>query len=107
MKRAVWLPGFIFALVVAGLAPLTSTSVSSIEPSQDHASRRWRGAPGAPHPPARAQFRKYRDRRHRPPALDSKDPSGHTILDGVLLSPVTPGHTQLHLRWRHRTCVFP
>jgi hypothetical protein len=39
--------------------------------------------------------------------LESKDPSGHTILDGLLRSPVTPGHAQLHLFWRHRSLSVP
>jgi uncharacterized protein YfaT (DUF1175 family) len=39
--------------------------------------------------------------------LDSMDTSGRTILNGFLLSPVTPGHTQLHLRWRHRNLRIP
>ena len=39
--------------------------------------------------------------------LESKDPSGHTILDGLLQSTVTPGHSQLHLLWRHRSLSVP
>jgi uncharacterized protein YfaT (DUF1175 family) len=39
--------------------------------------------------------------------LESRDPSGHTILDGLLQSPVTPRHSQLHLFWRHRSLRIP
>ena len=39
--------------------------------------------------------------------LESKELSGHTIVDGVLLSPITPGHLQLHLLWRRRTLRIP
>ncbi len=39
--------------------------------------------------------------------LESKDPSGRAVLDGVLRAPVTPGHVQLHLLWRHRTVRVP
>jgi uncharacterized protein YfaT (DUF1175 family) len=34
--------------------------------------------------------------------LESQDPSGRTVLDGLLQSPVTPGHAQLQLFWRRR-----
>ena len=30
-----------------------------------------------------------------------------SILEGFLRSPVTPGHAQLHLRWRHRNLRIP
>jgi hypothetical protein len=39
--------------------------------------------------------------------LESKDSAGHTILTGVLRSPVTPIHIQLHLLWRHRSLLVP
>jgi uncharacterized protein len=39
--------------------------------------------------------------------LESKDSEGHTILTGVLRSPVTPTHIQLHLLWRHHTLLVP
>jgi uncharacterized protein YfaT (DUF1175 family) len=29
------------------------------------------------------------------------------ILEGVLLAPVNPGHTDLHLTWRHHTTLIP
>jgi uncharacterized protein len=39
--------------------------------------------------------------------LQSKDPSGRTIIDGLLQAPVTPGHSQLHLFWHHRSLQVP
>jgi uncharacterized protein YfaT (DUF1175 family) len=36
-----------------------------------------------------------------------QDPSAPTLLGAILRSPVTPGHTQLHLLWRHRTFRVP
>jgi uncharacterized protein YfaT (DUF1175 family) len=39
--------------------------------------------------------------------LASKDPSGQTIIDGLLQSPVTPSQIQLRLRWRHRILRVP
>jgi uncharacterized protein len=44
---------------------------------------------------------------HQLRLLDTKDPSGRTILTGMLRSPVTPGHTELRLLWRHRTLPVP
>ena len=95
------------ALVVAGLATIYRHQRLSIEPTKITLP-----ADGAEHDALRIRL----------PALDfggtvtevtglrlldSKDSSGRTILDGVLLSPVTPGHTQLHLRWRHRILRIP
>jgi hypothetical protein len=39
--------------------------------------------------------------------LESKDLSGRTIFQGMLLAPVNPGHTDLHLTWRHHTILVP
>jgi uncharacterized protein YfaT (DUF1175 family) len=39
--------------------------------------------------------------------LESKDPAGHTLLSGVLRSPVTPGYSQLRLLWRQRSLLVP
>jgi uncharacterized protein YfaT (DUF1175 family) len=39
--------------------------------------------------------------------VESEDPSGRTFLDGLLQAPVTPGHFQLHLFWRHRSLSVP
>jgi uncharacterized protein len=39
--------------------------------------------------------------------VESKDTSGHIILDGILQSAVTPGHLQLHLFWRNRSLSVP
>jgi uncharacterized protein len=36
-----------------------------------------------------------------------QDPSAPTLRGAILRSPVTPGHTQLHLLWRHRTFRVP
>jgi uncharacterized protein len=36
-----------------------------------------------------------------------QDPSAPTLLGAILRSPVTPGHTLLHLLWRHRTFRVP
>jgi uncharacterized protein len=33
--------------------------------------------------------------------------SSRGILEGVLLAPVNPGHTDLHLTWRHHTILVP
>ena len=107
MKRAVWLPGVVLALVVVGLATIYLHQRPSIEPTKITLP-----ADGAEHQALRIRL----------PALnfgstvtevtglrlfDSKDPSGRIILIGVLRSPVTPGHTQLHLRWRHGNLRIP
>jgi uncharacterized protein len=34
-------------------------------------------------------------------------PSSRTTIDGLLQAPVTPGHSQLHLLWRHRRLRVP
>ena len=39
--------------------------------------------------------------------LESKDPSGHTVLDGILQTPVTPGQVELHLLWRRQNLRMP
>jgi uncharacterized protein YfaT (DUF1175 family) len=39
--------------------------------------------------------------------LESKDPSGPSVIDGLLQSPVNPGHAQLRLHWRHRLFRIP
>lgn len=39
--------------------------------------------------------------------LQSKDASGHAIVDGFLQAPVTPESTALYLRWRHRSLSVP
>jgi uncharacterized protein len=36
-----------------------------------------------------------------------QDPSARTLLGAIVRSPVTPGHTQLRLLWRHRTLQVP
>jgi uncharacterized protein YfaT (DUF1175 family) len=33
--------------------------------------------------------------------------SEHAVVEGILQSPVNPGHTQLHLYWRHRLFRIP
>jgi uncharacterized protein YfaT (DUF1175 family) len=39
--------------------------------------------------------------------VESEDASGRTVLDGLLQAPVTPGHSPLHLFWRHRNLSVP
>ncbi len=107
MKRAVWLPAFIFVLVVAGLAATYLPQRLSIEPTKITLP-----ADGAEHQALRIRlpalnFGSTVTEVTGLRLLDSRDSSGHTILDGVLLSPVTPGHAQLHLRWRHRNVRIP
>lgn len=34
--------------------------------------------------------------------LEARDSAGHSVFEGLLRSPVNPGHTQLRLRWRGR-----
>ena len=39
--------------------------------------------------------------------LEAKDPTGHTLMNGLLQAPVSPGTTQLHFLWRHRRLDIP
>jgi uncharacterized protein len=39
--------------------------------------------------------------------LESTDPSGSIIVDGILQTPVTPGSTALYLHWRRRSLRVP
>src|SRR5271163_4844776 len=102
MKRAVWLAGVVLALAVVGLAITYLHQRPSIEPTQITLP-----ADGAEHEALRIRlptlnFGSTVTEVTGLRLLDSKDSSGRTILDGVLLSPVSPGHTQFHLRWRNR-----
>jgi uncharacterized protein len=39
--------------------------------------------------------------------LASKDPSGRTVIEGLLRAPVTPSHKEIPLLWRHRHVHVP
>jgi uncharacterized protein YfaT (DUF1175 family) len=103
----VWLPGVVLALVFAGFATVYLHQRPSIEPNQIMLP-----ADGAEHQALRIHlpalnFGSTVTEVTGLRLLDSKDSSGRSILEGVLRSPVTPGHSQLHLRWRHRTLPIP
>jgi uncharacterized protein len=103
----VWLPGVVLALVFAGFATVYLHQRPSIEPNQIMLP-----ADGAEHQALRIHlpalnFGSTVTEVTGLRLLDSKDSSGRTILDGVLRSPVTPGHAQLHLRWHHRILPIP
>jgi uncharacterized protein len=103
----VWLPGVVLALVFAGFATVYLHQRPTIEPNQIMLP-----ADGAEHQALRIHlpalnFGSTVTEVTGLRLLDSKDSSGRTILDGVLRSPVTPGHAQLHLRWRHRILPIP
>ncbi len=70
-----------------------------------HATSRWSRTPGIPHPATLAQ--RYRYPRHqRAPSLRLLE-SNNAVIEAMLQSPVNPGHTQLHLHWRHRLFRIP
>jgi uncharacterized protein len=108
-----WLASAVLALGLIAGATIYRCQRLSIEPSQitlpadgaEHNALRI-------HPPASwfgldSTVTEDTGREQPLRLLESKDPSGRTIFEGVLLAPVTPGHLQLHLHWRHRTLHVP
>lgn len=108
-----WLASAVLALGLIASATIYRYQRLSIEPSQitlpadgaEHDALRI-------HPPASwlglgSTVTEDTGRDQQLRLLESKDPSGRTIFEGVLLAPVTPGHLQLHLLWRHRTFHVP
>jgi uncharacterized protein YfaT (DUF1175 family) len=107
MRRAAWIPGVVLALVLLGLAAPYLQQHPTIEPAQIALP-----ADGAEHEALRIHlpalnFGSTVTEVTGLRLLDSRDSSGRTILEGVLRSPVTPGHAQLHLRWRYRNLHIP
>jgi hypothetical protein len=110
-RTARWLggAGFVLGLIASGLAISYHQQHVSIEPGQIILS-----ADGAEHDALRIRVPRswfsgtvtvVSGPKLR--LLESKDSSGHTVLDGILLAPVTPGQVELHLRWRHRNFLVP
>jgi uncharacterized protein len=113
--RALWLGILILSLVAVALLVYRRQRLS-IEPSQVTLP-----ADGAEHDALRIGFPGFwfdgswsggfwfggtvREDLNAPKLrlLDSR----RGILEGVLLAPVNPGHTDLHLTWRHHTILVP
>jgi uncharacterized protein len=107
-RRNKWLVVAAAALVAAGGAILYRHQRLVIEPSQVTLS-----ADGAEHEALRIHLPALNlgdtvtENTNGLRLLESKEPAGHTLLTGVMRSPVTPGHTQLHLLWRHHSLLVP
>jgi uncharacterized protein YfaT (DUF1175 family) len=110
MKTAKWLAAFALFLIAAGTIVYRYYHQRlSIEPGQvtlpadgaEHAAFRIRL------PPWSDSNAVTEDVNDGPSLRLLQNPSAPTILAGILRSPVTPGHTQLRLLWRHRTLRVP
>jgi uncharacterized protein YfaT (DUF1175 family) len=94
-------------LAAAVIATIYRNQRLSVEPSQitlpadgaEHSALRIRL-------PAFALASTVTEVTSREPSLRLVE-SSPTLLEGVLLAPVTPGQFQLHLLWRHRTVRIP
>ncbi len=108
--RAIWL-----AILTLGLVALAFLTYHHqrliIDPTQITLS-----ADGAEHdafrirvPPSLFSGTVTEDTRGGPKLrlLESKDSSGHNVLDGIVQAPVTPSQVELHLRWRHTNFLVP
>jgi uncharacterized protein YfaT (DUF1175 family) len=110
MKKAKWLAAFALVLIAAGtLVYRYHHQRLSIEPGQVTLP-----ADGAEHEAFRIRLPPWSDSNavtedfsDGPRLRLLQNPSARTILAGILRSPVTPGHTQLRLLWRHRTLQVP
>ena len=103
--RAIWLGILAFSLVAVAFLVYRSQRLS-VEPSQVTLP-----ADGAEHNALRIGFAGLRfgetasEDVNAPNLRLLESPRG--ILDGVLLAPVNPGHTDLQLTWRHHTILVP
>src|ERR1700722_252632 len=110
MTTTKWLAAFALVLIAAGTSVYRYQHQRlSIEPGQVTLP-----ADGAEHEAFRIRLPAWSDANavtedvsDGPSLRLLQDPSSHMILTGILRSPVTPGHTQLHLLWRHRTLRVP
>jgi uncharacterized protein len=110
MKTAKWLAAFALVLIAAGTIVYRYRHQRlSIEPGQVTLP-----ADGAEHEAFRIRLPPWSDSNAVTQDTSDglslrllQDPSAPTILTGVLRSPVTPGHTQLRLLWRHRSLLVP
>jgi len=101
VRHGKWLA--VLALTGAGIAIIYSRQRLTIEPDQVALP-----ADGAEHPA-------FRIRLPWPSGTVTQDtnesPSlrllGHSVIEGMLQAPVNPGHSQLHLLWRHRPYRIP
>ena len=115
-RRAKWLAGMALALglIAASMGVIYCRQRLIVEPTQitlpadgaEHDALRIRAPaswltswiyPGGP----------VTEETSRLHLLASKDSSGRTVLNGVVLAPVNPGHMQLNLLWRHRSLRVP
>ncbi|MGB8538417.1 MAG: DUF1175 family protein [Acidobacteriaceae bacterium] len=103
--RAIWL-GILTLTLVAVAFLVYRTQRLAIEPAQVTLP-----ADGAEHNSLRINFPRswFRDtvsENLNAPKLRLLE-SRRGTLEGVLLAPVNPGHTDLHLTWRHHTILVP
>jgi uncharacterized protein len=98
-RRAIWLAGTTLVACVAAPA-LYHHQRLTIDPQQLTLP-----ADGAEHPALRIHLPQLAGTVTSPNLrLVESQPR---VLEGVLQSPVTPGHTQLHLHWRNQTIPIP
>jgi uncharacterized protein YfaT (DUF1175 family) len=110
MTTTKWLAAFALVLIAAGtIVYRYQHQRLSIEPGQVTLP-----ADGAEHEAFRIRLPPWSDSNtvtedvsDGPSLRLLQNPSARTILAGILRSPVTPGHTQLHLLWRHHTLRVP
>jgi uncharacterized protein YfaT (DUF1175 family) len=110
MKTAKWLAAFALVLIAAGtIVYRYHHQRLSIEPGQVTLP-----ADGAEHEAFHIRLPPWSDSNavteefsHGLSLRLLQNPSAPTLLGAILRSPVTPGHTQLHLLWRHRTFRVP
>jgi uncharacterized protein len=110
MKTAKWLAAFAFVLIAAGTIVYRYRHQRlSIEPGQVTLR-----ADGAEHEALHIRLPSWsgagavtQDTSDGLSLRLLQDPSAPTLLGAILRSPVTPGHTQLRLLWRHRTFRVP
>jgi hypothetical protein len=106
-QRSKWLAyaAIAFALILACIAFLYSRQRLLIEPDQVTLP-----ADGAEHVAFRVRLPwpggNVTQDTNQAPTLRLLE-SEHAVIEGMLQSPVTPGHAQLHLHWRHRRFRIP
>ena len=103
-RKRKWLPYAVIALAVIG-GILYTRQRPVIDPRQLTLP-----ADGAEHPAFRIQLpwtgsTVTQDTKNSPTLRLLESDNG--IIEATLQSPVNPGHTQLHLRWRHRLLSIP